>query len=131
MRPLRFAHLARQTTARLGGETGEPVAANRFSSKPQRSSAMSLIELLVLLLIAGICGSIAQALTGFHRGGCLLSVALGFIGALVGMWMARRLGLPEPFAVEIGGQAFPVVWSIVGAAVVAIIVGLLTPRRTV
>ncbi len=90
---------------------------------------MSLLELLVLLLIAGVCGSLAQALTGFNRGGCLLSVALGFIGALVGTWMARGLGLPEPFAVQIGGQDFPIVWSIVGAAVVVIIVGLLTPWR--
>lgn len=90
---------------------------------------MTLLELLLLLLIAGICGSLAQALTGMHRGGCLLSVALGFIGAMVGLWMARQLGLPEPFAVEVGGQPFPVIWSIVGASVVVIIVGLLTPRR--
>jgi len=92
---------------------------------------MTILELLVLLLIAGVCGSLAQALTGFNRGGCLLSVALGFIGALVGMWMARGLGLPEPFAVQIGGQSFPIVWSIIGAAVVVIIVGLLTGRRAV
>jgi uncharacterized membrane protein YeaQ/YmgE (transglycosylase-associated protein family) len=90
---------------------------------------MTIVELLILLLIAGICGSLAQALAGFHRGGCLLSVALGFIGALTGLWMARALGLPEPFLVEVGGQAFPIVWSIVGATVVVIIVGLLTPRR--
>ncbi len=90
---------------------------------------MSVVELLILLLIAGICGSLAQALTGFNRGGCLLAVALGFIGALVGMWIARALGLPEPFAIQIGGQAFPIVWSIVGASVVTIVVGLLTGRR--
>lgn len=90
---------------------------------------MTVVELLILVLIAGICGSLAQALTGFNRGGCLLSVALGFIGALVGMWLARSLGLPEPFAIQIGGQAFPIVWSIVGATVVTIIVGLLTGRR--
>jgi uncharacterized membrane protein YeaQ/YmgE (transglycosylase-associated protein family) len=89
---------------------------------------MTLLELLVLLLVAGVCGSLAQALTGFHRGGCLLSIALGFIGALIGMWMARSLGLPEPFAVQIGGQAFPIVWSIVGATVFVILVALVTPR---
>ncbi|CAN5808994.1 hypothetical protein BH23GEM11_BH23GEM11_07510 [soil metagenome] len=90
---------------------------------------MSVVELLILLAIAGICGSVAQALTGFNRGGCLLAVALGFIGALVGMWIARELGLPEPFAVQVGGQTFPIVWSIAGATVITIIVGLLTPRR--
>lgn len=90
---------------------------------------MTIVELLVLLLIAGICGSLAQALTGFDRGGCLLSVALGFIGALVGMWIARTVGLPEPFPIQVGGQAFPIIWSIVGAAVVAIVVGLLTGKK--
>jgi uncharacterized membrane protein YeaQ/YmgE (transglycosylase-associated protein family) len=90
---------------------------------------VTIVELLLLLLIAGVCGSLAQALTGFHRGGCLLSVALGFIGALVGMWLARGLGLPEPFAVRLGSGTFPVVWSIIGATAVVIVVSLLTPRR--
>jgi uncharacterized membrane protein YeaQ/YmgE (transglycosylase-associated protein family) len=90
---------------------------------------VTIVELLLLLLIAGVCGSLAQALTGFHRGGCLLSVALGFIGALVGMWLARSLGLPEPFVVRLGGGTFPVVWSIIGATAVVIVVSLLTPRR--
>ncbi len=90
---------------------------------------MSILELLVLLVIAGVCGSLAQALTGFNRGGCLLSVGLGFIGALLGTWMARGLGLPEPFAIQVGGQSFPIVWSIVGAAVFVVVVGLLTPGR--
>lgn len=92
---------------------------------------MTLLELLLLLLIAGLCGSLGQAITGFTRGGCLVSVALGFIGALVGTWMARALGLPELLAVQVGGQAFPIVWSIIGAAVVVLVVGLLTGRARV
>lgn len=91
---------------------------------------MTGIELLILLLIAGVCGSLGQAITGFTRGGCLVSVALGFIGALVGAWMAGALGLPELFVIQVGGQAFPIIWSIIGAAVVVLIVGLLTGRRT-
>lgn len=91
---------------------------------------MTGIELLILLLIAGVCGSLGQAITGFTRGGCLVSVALGFIGALVGAWMAGALGLPELFVIQVGGQAFPIIWSIIGSAVVVLIVGLLTGRRT-
>ena len=90
---------------------------------------MTVIELLVLLLIAGVCGSLGQAITGFTRGGCLVAVALGFIGALVGTWLARVAGLPELLAVQVGGQAFPIVWSIIGAALVVLAVGLLTGRR--
>jgi len=90
---------------------------------------MSLIEFLVLLLVAGLCGAIGQAISGFSRGGCLVSIALGFIGALVGLWLARALGLPELFVVNIGGRGFPIIWSIVGAALFVAVIGLLTRRR--
>jgi len=38
-----------------------------------------LIQLLILLLIAGVCGALGQAITGYSHGGCLVSIALGFI----------------------------------------------------
>src|SRR2546430_6864892 len=77
---------------------------------------MTLMSLLILLLVAGICGSIGQAIAGYSHGGCLVSIALGFIGALVGMWMAHALHLPELFVVRIGGGSFPAIWSVICAA---------------
>ncbi len=47
-----------------------------------------LLQLLLLLLIAGVCGSLGQAIGGYSHGGCLVSIALGFIGALLGTWLA-------------------------------------------
>ncbi|MFL6227949.1 MAG: GlsB/YeaQ/YmgE family stress response membrane protein [Pyrinomonadaceae bacterium] len=91
---------------------------------------MTLIEFLVLLLVAGVCGALGQAISGFSRGGCLVSIVLGFIGALIGMWLARQFSLPEPFPVAVGGRVFPVVWSIIGSALFVAIIGLLTRRRT-
>ena len=90
---------------------------------------MTILELLILLVVAGVCGSLAQALTGVSRGGCLVSIALGFIGAFLGGFLGRRLGLPEPFTLLIGDQPFPILWSIIGAALFAAILGLLTGRR--
>ena len=90
---------------------------------------MSLIDLLVLLLVAGICGALGQAIGGFTRGGCLVSIALGFIGALVGMWLSRSLGLPELFAVNIGGRPFPIIWSIIGSALFVAVIGLISRGR--
>ncbi len=90
---------------------------------------MGLLEFLVLLVVAGICGGLAQALVGVSRGGCLVSIALGFIGALLGTWLARAMGLPEILAVEVDGRTFPIVWSIIGAALFAAVLALLTPRR--
>jgi uncharacterized membrane protein YeaQ/YmgE (transglycosylase-associated protein family) len=91
---------------------------------------MTLVELVVLLLIAGLCGAIAQALVGYSRGGCLAAVAVGFIGALLGLWLARQLGLPELFVVNVGGTGFPVVWSILGAALFVAVLSLISGRRS-
>jgi uncharacterized membrane protein YeaQ/YmgE (transglycosylase-associated protein family) len=55
---------------------------------------------------------------------------LGFIGALFGGWLERTTGLPELFVVQIGGRPFPVVWSVIGAAVFVAILALLTGRRS-
>ena len=90
---------------------------------------MTILDLIVLLIIAGLCGSLGQAITGYSRGGCLVSIALGFVGALLGMWLARSLGLPELFSVQIGTTSFPIIWSIIGAALFVAIIALLTRSR--
>ena len=90
---------------------------------------MSLLDVLIVLLIAGICGSLGQAIAGFSRGGCLVSIALGFVGAVLGMWLARAMGLPELIPVRIGTTNFPIVWSIIGSALFVAVIALLTRRR--
>ena len=90
---------------------------------------MTLGSVLLLLLIAGICGSLAQGIAGYSRGGCLVSIALGFIGAVLGTWLAHLLGLKELFAIQVGGQSFPIVWSIIGAALFVAVLNFLRPRR--
>lgn len=97
---------------------------------------MSLLELLLLLVIAGICGAIGKAIVGYMPGGFLVSIGVGFVGALIGTWLARLLGLPELFAIELGGNTFPIVWSILGSilfvALVAVVMrGSAYRRRTV
>lgn len=89
---------------------------------------MTIISLLLLLLVAGICGAIGQAIVGYSRGGCLAAIAIGFIGALLGMWVAGALGLREMFAVNIGGQSFPILWSILGSALFVAVISLISRR---
>ena len=89
---------------------------------------MSILSFILLLVVAGLCGAIGQAIAGWSRGGCLASIALGFIGALFGMWLSSALGLGEIFAVNIGGQTFPIVWSIIGAALFVAVISLFTRR---
>ena len=90
---------------------------------------MNITQLLILLLIAGICGALGQAIGGYSHGGCLVSIALGFIGALLGTWLAHALGLPELLAIPEGGMKFPIVWSIIGAALFVAVIGLISRRR--
>jgi len=90
---------------------------------------MTLVGFLLLLLIAGICGSLAQTLVGYSHGGCLVSIVLGLIGAFLGTWLAGLVGLGEILAIQIGGQSFPVVWSIIGAALFVAVLNLFTSRR--
>jgi len=90
---------------------------------------MTLTGILVLLLIAGIVGGLGQAISGYSVGGCLMSIIVGFVGAYVGVWLAGQLGLPEIFTVNIEGQPFPVVWGIIGSAILSLILGLFTSRR--
>jgi uncharacterized membrane protein YeaQ/YmgE (transglycosylase-associated protein family) len=90
---------------------------------------MTLLGLLLLLLVAGVCGSIGRALAGYSHTGCLASIALGFIGALLGMWVARKLQLPELFSVRVDGERFPVLWSIIGSALFVAVLSLFSSRR--
>ena len=92
---------------------------------------MSLLSLVILLVIAAIAGSLGQALSGYSVGGCLISIVVGFIGAFLGLWLARLLGLPEPFPITVQGETFPLIWSIIGSALFCAALGLLSRRRRI
>ena len=91
---------------------------------------MTGMDFVILLVVAGICGAIGKAIVGDARGGLLVSIALGFIGALFGVALARALHLPELFALSFSdGTTFPIVWSIIGAALFVAVIHLFAPAR--
>ena len=67
----------------------------------------------------------------FGGGGCLVSSAVGFVGALLGNWLVGQLSPPTLLALSIDGQPFPIVWSIVGSVILVAIAALFARRRTV
>jgi uncharacterized membrane protein YeaQ/YmgE (transglycosylase-associated protein family) len=86
---------------------------------------MTLFGFLILLLIASVAGGIGQSLAGYNVGGCLVSIVIGFIGAYIGLWLAREMGLPDFFTINVEGKPFPVLWAIIGSAIFTFIIALL------
>lgn len=91
---------------------------------------ITLTGLLFILIVAAIIGAIGRAIAGDVRGGFFVSIAIGFIGGLLGPWIAKKLGLAEPFVLQVAGHSFPVIWSIVGAALFVALIHLVSrPAR--
>jgi uncharacterized membrane protein YeaQ/YmgE (transglycosylase-associated protein family) len=89
---------------------------------------LTLTGILLLLLIAGICGAVGRAIAGGSRGGFIVSIAVGFVGALLGSMMAHSFHLPEGWVVIVDRHPFPILWSIIGAAVFVAVIHLLSGR---
>lgn len=85
-----------------------------------------MIRLLILILIAFICGSIGASLAGSTRKGCLTSIVLGFIGALIGGWLSQKLGIGDLLYI----RNIPILWSIIGAALFVAIISLIMGRNS-
>ena len=89
---------------------------------------ISVPALIVLLVIAAVCGVIGRAIAG-GGGGLLTSIIIGFVGAIIGPWVAHQLNLSEPFMLRIGHESFPILWSIIGGALLVAMLHLVTRRR--
>ena len=90
---------------------------------------MTLLEFIVYLVIAGVCGAIARGLGGGTTGGFVVSILVGFLGAFLGAWLAHMLRLPEIFSVAVAGHPFPIIWSIIGGMVLVMLSHALTRPR--
>jgi uncharacterized membrane protein YeaQ/YmgE (transglycosylase-associated protein family) len=92
--------------------------------------AMTLVGLVCLLAVAGLCGSLGSALAGYSHRGCATSVVLGFVGAWIGSWFARQTHLPMLYVIHVRDESFPVVWSVIGAAILGGVTSILAaPNR--
>jgi uncharacterized membrane protein YeaQ/YmgE (transglycosylase-associated protein family) len=92
---------------------------------------LTLPGLIVLIIIAAICGAVGRALGGGARGGLIVSTAIGFIGALLGPLVARQFHLAEPFVLRVSGYSYPILWSIIGGALFVALLHLLSGRRRI
>ena len=120
------------TPMRLQAATPERYSHSRTEALPGAALAMragmniSLTGLLVLLIIAGVCGGIGRAIGGGTGGGFFVSIAVGFVGALLGSFVAHYFHLPELLMVNVDGHPFPILWSIIGAALFVALIHLVS-----
>lgn len=82
-----------------------------------------------MLLVALVVRPLGRAAAGSGRGRWLVTVEVGFLGALLGALFGPQLGAGDLFVLEVGDTRFPVVWSTIGAAAFVAIVGLLSRVR--
>ena len=88
-----------------------------------------MFEIILLLFIAGVTGGIGRSIVGFKQGGCIISIVVGFIGAYIGTILAREFNFPDFWSLEIRGISYPIIWSIIGAAVFTAILSLIVPKK--
>jgi uncharacterized membrane protein YeaQ/YmgE (transglycosylase-associated protein family) len=85
--------------------------------------AITLPSIVVTIIIAALCGALAQLVVGYTHGGCLTSLLAGVIGALIGNFLASWLRMPNILLV----YGVDIVWTFIGAlifvAALAVIVG--------
>ncbi len=87
--------------------------------------AFTIPGIVVTILIAALIGALAQLLVGYTRGGCLMSLLVGLVGALLGGWLAALLGMPP--ILDLGGV--DVVWTLIGSAIFVLILSVVMGGR--
>ena len=90
---------------------------------------MTLLSFLFLLFVASIAGAIGAKIAGRKNMGCLASIALGFIGALIGSFIADKLDLPLYPLIRFGPHPFPLIWAVIGAALFVALLNLLSSSK--
>lgn len=86
---------------------------------------MQLGDFIMLVLVAIVCGSIAQLSSGYSRGGWIVNWGVAFFGALAGVVISRELNAPVIYDVKYRMVDFPIIYSIVGSALFVAALGFL------
>ena len=87
------------------------------------------MDVLLAVVVALLVGSLGSRLAGQHgRYGCLASIVIGLVGALIGRFVSEQTGVRDFWVIDLDGRPFPVFWSILGAAVLVAVLALATRK---
>ncbi len=90
---------------------------------------MPFMSFVLMLIIASLTGAVGASLAGRQRTGCLPSIALGFIGAIIGAFIAQRLDVPLFLWLRFGSYKFPIIWAVFGSALFVAFLNLFSAPR--
>lgn len=80
--------------------------------------------ILIWLIVGLIAGVLASLIVGGAGYGLIGDIVVGIAGSFVGSWVFRELGWSAPFE----GIAGVIAVAFVGAIILLLIVGLISPR---
>jgi uncharacterized membrane protein YeaQ/YmgE (transglycosylase-associated protein family) len=87
-------------------------------------------DFVMIALVAVVCGTLAQITSAYSKGGWIVNLGVAFAGALTGVFLSRLLNAPSIYDVRFREVDFPIIYSIVGAALMlAAINFLVRPGR--
>jgi len=87
--------------------------------------AKVLMGLVLLLLIATLCGAIAESVLDYHPGGIGATAGVGLIGAVIGLVLAKILHLPTwPHFANV-----PILWTVIGSVLLVGGMRVVAPNR--
>ncbi len=84
-----------------------------------------LLGLVWLLLIATVCGAIAERVLHYRQGGVLATTGVGLVGALIGTLLAHILHLPTQPAIA----HLPILWTVAGSFALVGTMKVVAPAR--
>ena len=85
---------------------------------------MNSYDIALIFLTAIVCGTLAQLTSGYSKGGWIVNLVVGFLGALAGVLVSRSLNAPVIYDLAIRNTRFPVIYSVVGAVIFLAGIGL-------
>jgi uncharacterized membrane protein YeaQ/YmgE (transglycosylase-associated protein family) len=76
---------------------------------------MNQMDILLILAIAVVCGAGAQLTSKYSKGGWIVHIGVGLLGAFAGVAVARSVNVPLVYVLKGEGIDFPVIWALLGS----------------
>ena len=85
------------------------------------------MQVLGWIVLGAIAGWLASMIMGKHGSGCMVNIALGLVGAVLGGFLFQRLG--DGFSYERHGFLISLLVAVLGAVIVLAIWNAITGHR--